>query len=321
MTLSILLTTTSYQDTPGPHHQRLAGLGANIQTARGPLNEQQMLELAGSFDAFLCGDDAITERVLEKSSPRLTVISKYGIGVDKIDLASCRKFGVTVTYCPGVNHTTVAEHVFLLMLASLRKLTEHAAIVRQGKWIRQAGHELKDKTLGVVGLGRIGQEVVKRATAFEMSSVGFGASYWPNEFAEKCQVRRADSLKMLLTQADIITLNTKLTPQSRHMINASSIEWLKPNAIIVNCGRGELIHSQDVRSALDSGRLAAYATDVLDQEPPNQDHCLLDAPNCIVTPHIASRTYESVARQAMMATENLIRVLKGQPALAEVDKT
>jgi D-3-phosphoglycerate dehydrogenase len=318
MSYRILLTTTSFQDTPGPHHGLLASLSATIDCARGPLTEQQMLELAGDYDGLLCGDDAITRRVLEKSLPRLKVISKYGIGVDKIDVASCRELGVTLTYCPGVNHTTVAEHVFLLLLASLRKFCEHTNAVRQGQWKRQTGTELRDKLLGVVGLGRIGQAVIKRAKAFEMTVIGFGANYWPTDFAHLYEVQRAESLRELFEKSDLISLNTRLTPHSRGLINSQSIGWMRPDVVIVNCGRGELVNAQDVRVALDSGRIGAYATDVLDQEPPPRDHCLLQARNCIVTPHIASRTFESVARQALMATENLIRVLNGQAPLAEV---
>jgi D-3-phosphoglycerate dehydrogenase len=318
MTLKVLLTTTSFQDTPGPHHKRLAELGANVHRSRGPLNEQQLMELVGDFDGILCGDDAITRRVLEKSLPRLKVISKYGVGVDKIDVNSCRELGVPLTYCPGVNHTTVAEHVFLLMLASLRKLTEHANAVRNGQWTRQTGFELREKLLGVVGLGRIGQEVIKRASAFEMSVIGFGANFWPVEFAQQHQVQRAATLKELFEACDVLSLNTSLNPDSRQMINAESIGWMKDTVVIVNCGRGELVNSRDVRAALEAGRIGAYATDVLDEEPPPPNHCLLNAPNCLVTPHIASRTHESVARQAMMATENLIRVLNNQPPLAQI---
>jgi D-3-phosphoglycerate dehydrogenase / 2-oxoglutarate reductase len=277
-----------------------------------------MLSLGDDFDAFLCGDDAITRPVIKAFIPRLKVISKYGIGVDKIDLNACREFGVRVTYCPGVNHTTVAEHIVLLILASLRKMVEHANGVRQGQWARCTGSELRGKVLGIVGMGRIGQELVKRAHAFETSVVGFGANFWPLDFANQWNVPRAMNLKELVSRCDIISLNTKLTPQSREMINTTSLGWMKPGAMLVNCGRGELVDSQAVRIALETGRLGAYAADVLDQEPPPRDHCLLNAPNCILTPHIASRTFESVARQAMMATENLIRVLRGELPLAEV---
>ncbi len=319
MPLRILLSTTSYQDTPGPHHQRLDSLGASIHRVRGPLNEQQMLDIVGEFDAFLCGDDAITRTVLEKSLPRLRVISKYGIGVDKIDIASCSEFGIPVTFCPGVNHTTVAEHVILLILATLRNLHEHASHVHQGNWKRMTGHELLGKRLGIVGLGRIGQEVAKRAAAFEMSLIGYGANYWPEDLASNLNMQRAATLDELFAQSDMISLNTRLTDQSRNLIRRETIERMKDGVVIVNCGRGELVHTADLVAALESGKIGGYAADVLDQEPPHPDHPLLHAPRCLITPHIASRTFESVERQAMMATENLIRCLNGEPPLAKVN--
>ncbi len=122
--MKILLTTTSYQDTPGPHHDLLASTGAEIVRERGPLPESRMLELAGDFDAFLCGDDEITRAVIDKSLPRLKIIAKYGIGVDKIDVAYATEKSIPVSFCPGVNHTTVAEHVFTLLLALNKNLIE-----------------------------------------------------------------------------------------------------------------------------------------------------------------------------------------------------
>ena len=315
----VLLTTTSYQDTPGPHHAKLESFASQIVRQRGPLSEKQMLELAGDFDAFLCGDDQITRNVLEASLPRLKVISKYGIGVDKIDVDACSELGIPVTFCPGVNHTTVAEHVFLLMLMAVRQAVEHVNEVRNGNWKRMTGNELAGKHLGIVGLGRIGQEVAKRAAAFGMKISAYAANYWPIELAEKLSIQRCDSISQLLPQVDFLSLNTRLTPATKEMICQQTIELLPPHAIIINCGRGELIKTQDVVQALSSGRLGGYAADVLDQEPPPRDHPLLLAKNCIITPHIGSRTHESVQRQAMMATENLVLALSGESPLAQVN--
>src|SRR5476651_1248027 len=171
--MKILLTTTSFQDTPGAHHDLLAGTGWEIITARGPLNEADTLALVGDVDAFICGDDAITRAVLEKARPRLKVISKYGIGVDKIDVKSCTEFGIPVLFTPGVNHTTVAEHTFLLLLALEKNFLLGVDSTRAGGWKRQTGHELLEKTIGIVGLGRIGKEVAIRAQAFGMKSIAY----------------------------------------------------------------------------------------------------------------------------------------------------
>ncbi len=311
----ILITTTSYQDTPGPHHDLLKEAGFEIETARGPLAEDAIYELVGDFDGIICGDDAYTRRVLEKCLPKLKVLSKYGIGLDKIDLDAAKDLGIPVCFTPGVNHTTVAEHTLLLMLALVKKMVEHTEAVRAGDWKRMTGNEVAGKTLGIVGLGRIGREVAKRATAFGMRIIGYDI-YWDADFARDHEVKRCEDLEDLLRNSDIVSLHTFLDESTRGMINSQSLGLMRDGAYLVNCSRGELVVTADLKEALESGKLAGYGADVLDEEPPKPDHPLLKAPNCIITPHIGSRTYESVARQAGKATENLIRMLKGQEPLA-----
>mgnify|MGYP003336828735 FL=1 len=172
--------------------------------------------------------------------------------------------------------------------------------------------------MGVVGLGRIGQEVAIRARAFGMPVLGFG-HHWDDGFATAHGITRAASLDQLFRQADIISLHTKLTPETRGLINARSIATMKPGVVIVNCARGEMVHTEDLVAALRSGRIGGYGADVLDQEPPPPDHPLLRLPNCVIPPHIGSRTSESVARQATAAVQNLINALNGEPPLAQVN--
>jgi D-3-phosphoglycerate dehydrogenase len=232
----VLVTTTSLQDIPGPHHDLLAAAGLELVRERGPLTEARMLELAGDFDAFLCGDDAVTQAVIEKSLPRLRVIAKYGIGLDKIDVAAATACGIPVTFTPGVNHTTVAEHVFGLMLCLSKHFVEEINYTRAGHWKRLTGHELFGKTIGIVGLGRIGKEVAIRARAFGMTCIGYDV-YWDEKFAAAHDVRRAANLPELLRASDIVTLHTNLTPETREMINARTIALMKPEAMLINCGR------------------------------------------------------------------------------------
>jgi D-3-phosphoglycerate dehydrogenase len=317
--MRILLTTTSFQDTPGPHHELLANTGFEIIRERGPLPESRMLELSGDFDAFLCGDDVITRKVLEKSLPRLRVVAKYGIGLDKVDVDAATALKIPVTFCPGVNHTTVAEHSFALLLALCRNLVEEANFVRSGNWKRITGHELCGKTMGIVGLGRIGCEVATRAKAFGMQVLGFG-NHWDAEFAAKHGVERVASLDELCSRSDVISLHTKLTAQTRHMLDARRLGLTKPGLLLVNCARGELVETNALLEALRSGSLGGYAADVMDEEPPPSDHPLLTAPRTVITPHIGSRTHENVVRQATMAVQNMINVLEGRPALAQANK-
>jgi len=317
MNKKILLTTTSFQDTPGPHHDKLAASGYEIIRERGPLPESRMLELVGDIDAMICGDDAITAAVLDKALPRLQVISKYGIGLDKIDMAAATERKIPVCFTPGVNHTTVAEHCFCLMLALFRRLAEELEATRAGVWKRLTGHEIMGKRIGIVGLGRIGKEVAIRARAFGMDVSAFDI-YWDRDFAEKYQVERLER-EDLFRKCDIISLHTNLSPDTRDMINAESIATMKDGVVLINCARGELVDVPAMVDALNSGKVGGYGTDVLDQEPPPADHPLLKHPRCIVTPHIGSRTFESVERQAGMATDNLLRMLAGEPALAQAN--
>ena len=241
----ILVTTTSFQDTPGEHHAKLAATGWEIITARGPLNEADTAALVGEIDGYICGDDAITRQVLEKARPRLKVLSKYGIGVDKIDVKACTEFGIPLLFTPGVNHTTVAEHAFLLLLALEKNFLFHADSTRAGAWKRQTGHELLGKTIGIVGMGRIGKEVAIRAKAFGMKPVGYDV-FWDEAFAAEHGIPRAATLDALFAEADYISLHTNLTPETRDLVRAESIATMKPGVIIINCARGEIVNTPDI---------------------------------------------------------------------------
>ena len=315
----VLVTTTSLQDIPGPHHDKLAAAGLELVRERGPLPESKMLELAGSFDAFLCGDDAITRAVIEKSLPRLRIIAKYGIGVDKIDVACATEKNIPVLFTPGVNHTTVAEHCFGLMLCLTKHFVAEINYTRAGQWKRLTGNELFGKTLGSVGRGRIGKEMVIRANAFGMPCVAYDV-YWDDKFAAAHNVKRAEKLDDLIKEADVISLHTNLTAETNEMINARTIGLMKKGTMLINCGRGELVKNADIITGLESGQLGGYGADVLDVEPPPADHPMLKAKNCIITPHVASRTVESVQRQAGMAVDNLLLALRGEKPLAQVNK-
>lgn len=323
MTTRILLTTTSYQDTPGPHHELLESRGFEIVRERGPLPEAAMLALAGEFDAFLCGDDAITQAVIEKSAPRLKVISKYGIGLDKIDVAYATTQKLPVLNTPGVNHTTVAEHTFGLLLSLTKKIQENAVEVKEGKWVagwkKPVGHEILGSTMGIIGLGRIGKEVATRARAFGMSVIAYDP-YFDESFAAEHGVTRCETMDDVLLGANVVSLHCFLDKNTHGMINAEKIAEMKNGVIVLNCARGELVDTNDIAAALASGKVGGYGADVLDEEPPAANHPLFTAPNCIVTSHIASRTYESVERQALRATHNLINYLKGDPDFIQANK-
>jgi len=314
--MKILLTTTSFQDTPGEHHNLLKSTGWEIINSRGPLNEADTLALVGDVDGYICGDDAITRKVLEKARPKLKVLSKYGIGVDKIDVKSCSEFGIPLLFTPGVNHTTVAEHNFLLLLALEKNFLFHTDSTRAGGWKRKTGHDLFDKTIGIIGLGRIGKEVSIRARAFGMKVIAY-CNHADEAFNQQYQIKRAASLDEVFAGSDYISLHTNLTSETRDLINAGNIAKMKRG--VLNCARGEIVNTSDLIAGLRSGQVGGYGTDVLDHEPPLADHPLLRLPNVIVTPHIGSRTYESVVRQATAAVKNLIFAMHGQIPIAQVN--
>ena len=318
--MRILLTTTSYQDTPGRHHDLLEASGHQIVRDRGPLPESRMLDLVGAadgFDGILHGDDAITRRVIESGLPRLKALSKYGIGLDSVDVGAATELKIPVLFTPGVNHTTVAEHTFGLIIMLAKRLVEHANTVQAGQWDRVTGTELAGKTLGILGLGRVGKEVAIRGKAFAMQPIAYDI-YWDEAFAHQHGVFRADTADEVVEKADVLSLHMNLTDENRHFINGPRLAKMKVGAMVINCARGGLVNESDVAQACATGKLS-YGADVLEHEPIQTPHPFQDVDNVIITPHIASRTFESVERQAVMATENLLRVLRGDQPLAQAN--
>jgi D-3-phosphoglycerate dehydrogenase / 2-oxoglutarate reductase len=315
----ILITTTSFQDTPGRHHELLPADTFEIERARGPLPEAEILKLVGTHDAIICGDDAFTRPVLEKCLPRLRVLSKYGIGVDKIDIPAATALKIPVTFCPGVNHVTVAEHTFGLLLSLTRLIPPQDAMIKKGEWKRSTGRELAGKTMGILGLGRIGKEVAKRARAFDMNVCAFDL-YWDDAFAKQYGVERKPTGEDVLKASEVVSLHMNLTEENKDWLNASRLGVMKRGAYLINCARGGLVHQGDISAALKSGQLGGYGADVVEPEPIEKTNPLLGAPNVVLTPHTGSRTFESVERQALMAAENMIRVLGGQAPHAQANK-
>jgi D-3-phosphoglycerate dehydrogenase len=318
--VKILLTTTSFADTPGAHHDVLKNSGFEIVTARGPLSESQMLKyMSSGFDGLLNGDDQITAKVIDAALPRLKVIAKYGIGLDSIDLKHATARKVPVLFTPGVNEITVAEHAFGLMIGVAKGFWFHLKATQAGLWKRQTGCELFGKTLGVLGLGRIGKEVVKRACGFGMNVIGFG-NHWDEEFAAQYNLRRIATKEEVLRLADVVSLHMNLTPETRGFIDRNHLAIMKDGAILVNTARGGIVVEQDVVDACKSGKLRGYGTDVLTIEPIHAPHIFQGVDNILLTPHIGSRTNESVERQGLRAANNLVNFLKGNPDFIQANE-
>jgi len=282
----------------------------------------ELVEKHGGFDGFLNGDDEITQKVIEASlaAPRkLKVVAKYGIGLDSIDVGCCTSKDLPVLFTPGVNHTTVAEHALGLMIACSKHFWYHLNTTKSGNWKRKTGVELAGKQLGVLGMGRIGKEVIHRCRAFGMTAIAFDV-YWDEKFAAEHEVKRAATMDEVIANCNVLTLHTNLDDTTRGMINAERIATMRENAIVINTARGGLIDEAAVAEACKSGRLFGYGGDVLCHEPMQTPHPFDGVDNVLLTPHVSSRTNESVERQACRATLNIVQYLTGGKDFIQANK-
>ena len=315
----ILLTTTSFQDTPGEHHKLLAETGWEIVAARGPLNEANTLALMGEFDGYICGDDLITAAVIEKALPRLKVVSKYGIGVDKIDVKTLTAKGIPLLFTPGVNHTTVAEHTFLLLLALEKNFYFHTDSTRSGGWKRKTGRELLDKTIGIIGMGRIGQGIAKRAAhGFGMRVIYHNRSRLSADLEAACKATYVSKEELLRT-ADHVMLVVPYSAESHHTIGAKELGSMKPSATLVNIARGGIVDDVALAVALKNKQIAAAGLDVFEAEPA-LNPALLTVPNVVLTPHIASSTVKTRLAMAQLAADNLVSFFATGKALTPLNQ-
>jgi D-3-phosphoglycerate dehydrogenase / 2-oxoglutarate reductase len=309
--MKILLTSTSFDDTPGKHHDALNETGFIIDTLRGPLKEDTLLPIIAKYDGVICGDDFFTREVIEKGKAgKLKIISKYGIGLDKIDLKAALEFEIKVTNCPGVNHMAVAEHIWALILAFYKNIPDEINYSRNGKWKRLIGHEIFGKAIGVAGLGRIGKEVLLRAKAFGLKLYAFDISI-DRTFVQKNNVNVCETLEKLMMVTDIVSLNMNLTRDNNQFVNNNIIKnHTKEGLLLVNTARGELVDEEAILYGIKNNILSGYLTDVLNIEPMVKNHPFTKQKNILITPHIGSRTYKSVERQGCMAVKNLVDHLK-----------
>ena len=275
-----------------------------------PLKDQEILSRLEGCDAYIAGVDYITADVIEKMPPSVKVISRYGVGVDRVDLDAARRRGIIVTNTPGANSTAVCELAFSLMLCAARNIPQLHHAVSDGLWPRSEGMELCGKTLGIVGLGAIGKRLAVRAKAFEMDVAAYDP-YFDETFAAQYGVRR-QSLDEIFAQSDVISLHVPLTDATRHMVDRERIETMKPGAIVINTARGGLIDEAAAAEAVKSGKLGGLGLDAFEEEPLKQSP-LVGLPRVIFTPHTGAHTAEAVAKMGMMSVQNAIAVLKGEP--------
>lgn len=277
------------------------------------LKEDELIAIIGEYDAMLVRSQTkVTRRIME-AAVKLKVIGRAGVGVDNIDLDAATQKGIVVINAPDGNTITTSEHTFAMMMAISRHIPQAYAKTISGVWDRKSflGVELRNKVLGVIGMGRIGSEVAKRAKAFGMDIIGFDP-FLSEERAEKLGVKLA-SVNEIAAKADFITLHTPLTNETRHIISKPQFDIMKKGVRIINCARGGLVDEAALVEAIDQGIVAGAAFDVFESEPPKADHPFLHNPKIIVTPHLGASTIEAQENVAIDVSEEVLHILRNEP--------
>ena len=294
------------RELPGPALDRLrARHQVDVWPERLPPPDDELRRRTAPAEGLL---SLLTDRIdatLMEGSPRLRAIANYAVGYDNIDIGAATARGIAVGNTPDVLTDATADLTFALLLAAARKLPEAAASVTAGDWLtwdpaRHLGYDVHGATLGIIGRGRIGQAVGRRAAGFDMTVLYTGRD-------------GGTPLDELLARSDYISIHCPLTPATHHLIDAAALRRMRPSAILINTARGPIVDQAALLEALREGRIAGAALDVADPEPPPAGDPLLSAPNLIVAPHIGSATHTAREQMATLAVDNLLAALDGEP--------
>ncbi len=282
-----------------------------------PPRDELLRRVAGVDGALTLLTDKVDDGFLDAAGPKLRVVSNYAVGFDNIDLAACAARGVAVGNTPGVLTETTADLAWALLMAAARRLPEGDRYVRDGQWktwgpMLLMGPDVHGATLGVVGFGRIGHALARRAQGFGMRILYYDVNELPAEVTEPFGATFLP-LEELLAQSDFVSLHVNLSPVTRHLINRRSLGWMKPTAVLVNTSRGPVIDQAALAEALRSGGIWAAALDVTDPEPIAMDDPLVGLDNCLIVPHIASASRTTRGKMAAMAAANLLAGVRGEP--------
>ncbi len=278
-------------------------------------NRDDLLQVLPEVEGWMVRSRTkVTEDLLARA-PLLKIVVRVGVGLDNVDLEAASRRGVLVTNTPRATSVSVAEFTLGLIFALLRAVPQAAATMREGRWEKKQfmGREIAGKTLGILGLGRIGTEVARRALALGMTVFGFRRSPLTQE--ERDLGVLPASFEEVLARSDVITVHLPLTPETRHLLSREAFARMKAGMYLVNCARGGIVDEEALLQALEEGRVAMAALDVFEVEPPPPDHPLLRHPRVIATPHIAAQTEEAQRRAALEAADKIIATLGGEDAL------
>lgn len=304
-TRRVLITWPDYDVSDPDLGGALIAAGCELRLAPklGARSPEELAQLLDGASAAIVSTDPFTAAVLAEADA-LKVIARVGVGVDSIDLAAAESRGVKVTTTPGANDATVADHTIGMMLAVLRRIAEHDQGVRSGAWNRTGSYapqQLSHRTVGLVGYGRIGQAVARRLQGFDVRILICD----PGGLVEG-----KVPLLVLLKESDVVSLHCPLTPETRHLIGARELAAMKSNAVIINTARGGVVDEEALSDALAAGSIAGAGLDVFESEPP-EDSIIVDAPNVVLSPHIAALSDTSIGEMTRRATQSVLAVLRG----------
>lgn len=285
-----------------------AGMELVVPEVMERLSENDLMQYAGEVDGVICGDDRFSRRVLEAFSPRLRVVSKWGTGVDSIDRQAAERLGISVCNTPDAFTDAVADSVLGYVLAFARRLLEMDRVMKAGRWLKIPGRALHECTLGVVGVGRIGKAVLRRARAFGMELLGNDIVQVPEDFVAEVGVEMTE-LRSLLGRADFVSLNCDLNPTSFHLINEEALQAMRPTAVLINTARGSVIDQAALVRALEQKRIAGAALDVFEDEPLPPDSPLRKMEHVLLAPHNANSSPTAWQRVHWNTICNLFRGL------------
>jgi D-3-phosphoglycerate dehydrogenase / 2-oxoglutarate reductase len=300
----------------------------------GPINAAGHANLEREARVVLCNDEteadfvkvaAEADGILFRAKPRcseslmaackkLKVVGRHGVGLDTVDIPAATKLGIAVVHAPGSNSQAVAEHALMLMLVSVKRTVQIDRMTRAGDWGGRRDSqntELSGKTLGIVGVGNIGRRVAKFAAALGMRVLGYDP-YVPEDELKRRGVEPVKSLEALMPQVDVLTCHTPLTPETKHMINHTTLGLMKKGAIYVNTSRGGVQQEEALFEALTRGQLAAAGIDVWEEEPASRDNKLFNLDNVVCSSHVAGVTKEASKQASLQVTDEMLRVLRGE---------
>lgn len=308
---TVLISPEPLRQQPGTFRQVLEAAGFDcLDLPPGPTaTEAQLRATLPKVDAMLAGSEWLTAELFD-IAPRLRVIARTGVGYDAVDVAAATARRIPLTITPGANQGSVAEQTFSLLLALTRNIVNNDRLIRDGGWTRALVQPLRGKTLGLVGLGRIGRAVASRALAFEMSVIAYDPLSDP-EFDARLGIARR-SFQQLLAEADIVSLHLPLVPETRGLINRDTLARMRPGSILLNTSRGGLVVEADLAQSLVSGHLSGAGLDVLNSEPPEPGNPLLPLSNVVLSPHLGGIDSKGMSDMAELAARCIVTLYQGR---------